>query len=104
MELLSKTYSVERYFLYDDGIFPNNPEFPVLVYRNVLRLPEFFPAHFVRNLFADHHWDNSWKDGIDCPACRGRPSACKCILRIRTWVASTTLAVWALIPKDVTMT
>jgi uncharacterized protein YjlB len=64
VEVLSKTYSVERYFLYDDGVFPNNPEFPVLVYRNVLRLPEFFPAHFVRNLFADHNWNNSWKDGI----------------------------------------
>lgn len=64
MELLSSKYSVERYFLYDDGRFPNSPEFPVLVYRNVLRLPEFFPALFVRNLFARHHWHNSWKDGI----------------------------------------
>lgn len=64
MELLSNTYSVERYFLYDDGLFPNNSEFPVLIYRNVLRLPEFFPALFVRNLFASHHWHNSWKDGV----------------------------------------
>lgn len=64
MELLNKTYSAERYFLYDDGIFPNNRELPVLIYRNVLRLPEFFPALFVRNLFAANHWYNSWKDGV----------------------------------------
>ena len=64
MELLSRTYSVERYFLYDDGIFPNNRDLPVLVYRNVLKLPEFFPALFIRNLFASHNWLNSWKDGI----------------------------------------
>jgi uncharacterized protein YjlB len=64
MDMVRATYSVESYYLYDDGIFPNNKQFPVVIYRNVLNLPEFFPALSVRNLFAYNHWGNSWKDGV----------------------------------------
>lgn len=64
MDTVRSTYSVESYYLYDDGIFPNNKQFPVMIYRNVLNLPEFFPAHCVKNLFASNHWGNSWKNGI----------------------------------------
>ena len=63
MELIHPSYSVESYYLEDDGIFPNS-SLPVLLYRKALKLPDFFPALAIKKLFESHHWTNSWKDGI----------------------------------------
>ncbi len=49
----------------DDGIIPNHPEWPLVIYRNVVRLPQDFdPAAVFEELFAGNGWGNSWRDGI----------------------------------------
>jgi uncharacterized protein YjlB len=56
-------YTVEQHFLEDDGVYPNS-QLPVLIYRNVLKLPALFPATFVRLLFRKNNWFNAWDYGI----------------------------------------
>lgn len=58
-----KEYSVEHYYLEDDGVFPNS-HLPVLFYRNVLRVPPVFAATAVKMLFRKFGWGNAWKYGI----------------------------------------
>jgi uncharacterized protein YjlB len=49
----------------DDGIIPNHPRWPLITYRNVVRLPaELDPAAIFEDLFASNGWGDSWRDGI----------------------------------------
>jgi uncharacterized protein YjlB len=63
MKKSATEYSVEHYFLKDDGTFPNSI-LPVLLYRNVLHLPALFAAQFVKRLFKRNNWYNSWDYGV----------------------------------------
>jgi uncharacterized protein YjlB len=54
---------IEKYYLQDDGTFPNN-KLPVLHYKGALKLPRFFPARMVKRLFSGHNWKNNWRAGI----------------------------------------
>ena len=55
--------TIEKYFLQDDGIFPNS-RLPVLYYPGILKLPGLFPAAFIKKLFYENGWSNAWKSGI----------------------------------------
>jgi uncharacterized protein YjlB len=49
----------------DDGETPNNTVLPLIHYRSVLSLArEDDPAACFEQLFADHGWTKSWRDGI----------------------------------------
>jgi uncharacterized protein YjlB len=50
----------------DDGIVPNHPHFPVLVYRGVVDLNDraFDPATLIDFLFETHGWAKSWRDTV----------------------------------------
>jgi uncharacterized protein YjlB len=49
----------------DDGIVPNNPRFPVLVYRNVVNLDaRFKPDTIIDTLFDGNGWARSWRDTV----------------------------------------
>ena len=49
----------------DDGLVPNHPSWPLVVYCGAVRLPkEFDPAAVVEELFGANGWGNSWRDGI----------------------------------------
>jgi uncharacterized protein YjlB len=49
----------------DDGQTPNNPHFPVVIYRSPVKLDgRFDPAAIFEVLFARHQWRRSWRDGI----------------------------------------
>ncbi|HEX4532860.1 MAG TPA: hypothetical protein VH000_01405, partial [Rhizomicrobium sp.] len=49
----------------DDGQTPNNPRFPLIVYRSPVKLaPASDPAAIFEELFAAHGWEGSWRDGI----------------------------------------
>jgi uncharacterized protein YjlB len=49
----------------DDGKIPNHPFWPVLVYRNVVKLPRSLdPAAVFEDIFARNGWGDSWRDGI----------------------------------------
>ena len=50
----------------DDGIVPNNPRFPVLVYRRAVALnaKAFDPGTLIDALFETHGWARSWRDTV----------------------------------------
>ena len=49
----------------DDGLTPNNPEFPLIHYRSAVKLDEAFdPAAIFEVLFDSHGWRDGWRDGI----------------------------------------
>ncbi len=50
----------------DDGIVPNNPRFPLLVYRGAIapRSKSYEPATIVDALFDSNGWRRSWRNGI----------------------------------------
>ena len=49
----------------DDGIVPNNPKFPVIFYRRVIRLNHKYDAGTVLDtLFEANGWGRSWRDTV----------------------------------------
>jgi uncharacterized protein YjlB len=49
----------------DDGVIPNHPRWPLVIYRGAVRLPpELDPAAVLEDLFARNGWGDSWRDGI----------------------------------------
>ena len=49
----------------DDGKTPNNPNFPVIIYRSAVRRPRGLdPAAIYEALFAANGWKDSWRDRI----------------------------------------
>jgi uncharacterized protein YjlB len=48
----------------DDGVIPNNPTLPFLVYGGALDLPDDDPAAACEAVFAANGWAGSWRDGI----------------------------------------
>lgn len=56
--------NIIRHLLPDDGQLPNNALLPLLVYKNVLHLPEEEAGEIVEEIFEVNGWANAWKDGI----------------------------------------
>ena len=55
----------QAYHLQDDGETPNNPRFPLLVYRSAMALPSALdPAAVFEEVFAANGWTHSWRNGI----------------------------------------
>jgi uncharacterized protein YjlB len=49
----------------DDGIVPNNPRFPLLIYRGAVAFGTAFdPATVIDTLFEANGWGRSWRDTI----------------------------------------
>jgi uncharacterized protein YjlB len=49
----------------DDGIIPNHPRWPLIIYRSAVRLDDAFdPAAIFEDLFESNGWGDSWRDGI----------------------------------------
>ncbi|MER9849076.1 cupin [Mesorhizobium sp. M0106] len=49
----------------DDGLVPNHPFWPLVVYRGAVKLPEGFdPAAVMEALFEANGWGDSWRNGI----------------------------------------
>jgi uncharacterized protein YjlB len=55
--------SVETYRFEDDGIVPNNPALPLVVYRGAIP-EEGDRAVACERLFAAHGWPDAWRNGI----------------------------------------
>jgi uncharacterized protein YjlB len=51
---------------FDDGIIPNNPRFPLAIYRGAVRLSEarYDPAIVIDTLFEVNGWSRSWRDTV----------------------------------------
>lgn len=60
--------SVETHLLTDDGLIPNNPRCPLLLYPGAVpaavSATDADPAAVIERLFADHGWGDSWRDGV----------------------------------------
>jgi uncharacterized protein YjlB len=63
MELRTSDYTCEKFFVRDNGIFPNSM-LPVIHYVGVFEVPALFPGISVRAMFKEHGWSNSWRSGI----------------------------------------
>ena len=50
--------------LNENGNFPNNPELPVLVYKNVFELNDKDPASTIETIFSKNEWGGMWRNGI----------------------------------------
>lgn len=51
--------------LADDGLVPNNPRLPLVLYRSVVSLKgSFDPAALFEDLFEINGWSRGWRDGI----------------------------------------
>jgi uncharacterized protein YjlB len=49
----------------DDGVIPNHPYWPTLVYRGAVRFgDDFDPAAVFEDLFKHNGWGNSWRNSI----------------------------------------
>jgi uncharacterized protein YjlB len=49
----------------DDGLIPNHPKWPLVIYKSAARLPESLdPAAVFEQLFESNGWEDSWRDGI----------------------------------------
>ncbi len=50
--------------LEQNGSFPNNPELPVLLYKNIFDFAGSDPASTIENVFSQNNWGGSWRNGI----------------------------------------
>ena len=49
----------------DDGLIPNHPRWPLIIYEGAVRLAlGLDPAAVFEELFDSHGWGRSWRDGI----------------------------------------
>jgi len=52
------------YLLDDDGLIPNHPSLPLLVYEDVLSLAGPDPATIAEETFQRNGWGGTWRNGI----------------------------------------
>lgn len=50
--------------LKDDGIFPNNPEIPLVIFQKAVIVTGGDSAAILEGVFAANRWGNSWRNGI----------------------------------------
>ena len=49
----------------DDGIVPNHPRWPLIVYRSAVQLREDLdPAAIIEDVFRRNGWGRSWRNGV----------------------------------------
>ncbi|MDR3470005.1 MAG: cupin domain-containing protein [Xanthobacteraceae bacterium] len=55
----------ETFCFEDDGLIPNHPAWPLIIYHGAVRLAEApDPAAVFEQLFAANGWGDGWRDGI----------------------------------------
>jgi uncharacterized protein YjlB len=66
MQIPPRNTAVKHFFLKDDGVFPNNADLPVILYKSAWSLPliTMFRASFIKKKLKANGWENAWKDGV----------------------------------------
>jgi uncharacterized protein YjlB len=54
----------QAYRFKDDGLIPNHPKWPLVIYKSAVRLPETVDPAVFEDLFESNGWGNSWRNGI----------------------------------------
>lgn len=55
---------ISTHILEENGYFPNNSQYPVIVYKGAIHLHPGDEPEVIINLFEKNNWLNGWKDGI----------------------------------------
>ena len=64
-QALLRECKAQTYPFNDDGVIPNHPRWPLIIYKRAVRLPECLdPAAVFEELFESRGWGSSWRDGI----------------------------------------
>jgi uncharacterized protein YjlB len=62
---LLRVRKAQTYRFKDDGIIPNHPRWPLVIYRSAVRLDDAFdPAAVFEELFERNGWGDCWRHGI----------------------------------------
>lgn len=61
---IKKPIDVIRYYLKENGNFPNNHRLPLLLYQQAFLLDGNDPVKFIENHLNENNWKNSWRNGI----------------------------------------
>jgi uncharacterized protein YjlB len=62
---LARPRKPNAFLFKDDGLVPNHPSWPLVVYRSAVKLPEELdPAAVMETLFEANGWGDSWRNGI----------------------------------------
>ena len=65
LDKLVRKSKATTYLFRDDGLIPNNPRWPVIIYRRAIRFPRNLdPAAVIEDIFERNGWRESWRDGI----------------------------------------
>jgi len=65
LNVLARQREARLFHFKDDGVVPNHPHWPLVIYRNAVKLPtEFDPAAVFEDLFGKNGWSDSWRDGV----------------------------------------
>lgn len=55
---------VSTHILEDDGLFPNNSKYPVIVYKGAVHLHPGDDSSVILSLFKKNNWLNGWEDRV----------------------------------------
>jgi uncharacterized protein YjlB len=62
---LARVRKPQRVRFKDDGLVPNHPRWPLIIYRGAVDLDERHdPAAVIEDLFEANGWGDTWRDGI----------------------------------------
>jgi uncharacterized protein YjlB len=65
LEGLVRNRKANTFRFKDDGLIPNHPKWPLIVYRGAVRVrDDYDPAAVFEELFERNGWGDSWRDGI----------------------------------------
>src|ERR1700716_3213022 len=65
LKSLCRTRKPSTFRFRDDGLVPNSPRWPLIVYRGALRLPKSLdPAAVMEDAFESNGWGETWRDGV----------------------------------------
>lgn len=56
--------SITSFALGDDGTWPNNARYPLVVYRRAVAMDNDEPAQLLEDRFHDQRWSGVWRNGI----------------------------------------
>lgn len=56
--------SIETFVLEDDGVFPNNHDLPLILYREIFSQEKPIDPEKIEETFASNHWIPAWRNGI----------------------------------------
>lgn len=62
--ILNRACEVNALFVRENGPFPNNPHWPLLMYRHAFNVAGHDPASDVESHFRRNGWGNGWRNGI----------------------------------------